>query len=477
MLAKVGLMAGVALALMAATASATTIKVDTLSDELNGDADCSLREAVQTANTNSAVSGCEKGQNSNRDTIKLEAQDYPLLTSTNEGSNANGDFDVAAGGPLTIAGKGTGDTRIIQSGDDRVFDVLTSADLTVTGMRISGGDVTSFDTANGRGGNLRVTDAKLTLANVEVAGGDAFVGGAVHANNSARINISKALFDSNDATGVGGSLSLQSGAKGTVKRTTFQLSDVTNATGTGEGGAILSAGGGLKLFDSTVQSSGVDTSGVAHSALGAAIYSVAPLEIRRSTIRGNTTSADTDNTSEHGGGVYVSGDEALIVNSTFFDNRAGGPGDNDGDGGAIYNSAGQVEVKHVTFDSNIGTDEGDTLSSVSGNLNLFGSIIDDAPDPCSGGTVLSDGFNVSESIDANCNFVGSDVPGGDPGLGSFADNGGFTETIAIAPTSDAKNLVPKSQCKPATGLEDQRGFKRPNGKKCDGGAFELGANP
>ncbi len=214
----------------------------------------------------------------------------------------------------------------------------------------------------------------------------------------------------------------------------------------------------------------LETTGAGNAALGAAIYSSGDLRVRRSTIRGNTASADQDNTAERGGGIYVNAGNVSIVNSTFFDNRAGGPGDNDGLGGAIYAGAGTTNVKHVTFDSNDGSDEGDALHAAS-VLNLFGSIIDDGDDPCSGGSVESTGFNVIEEIDPgdDCNLVGQDFQGADPGLGTFADNGGPTETIAIEPTSDAKNIVPKGKCKAATGLEDQRGFTRPKGKKCDAG--------
>ena len=54
-----------ALALFAASRGAAVqaagIAVDTTTDELNSDGDCSLREAVQAANTDAAVDGCAAG--------------------------------------------------------------------------------------------------------------------------------------------------------------------------------------------------------------------------------------------------------------------------------------------------------------------------------------------------------------------------------------------------------------------------------
>lgn len=464
-----------ALLLCAVPAAGATIEVDVTNDELNDDGDCTIREAIESANENQAISGCAKGQQ-RRDTILLQETQYTIGAAQDEDQNQAGDFDVSANGPVTIRGKGREDTVIFQSGGDRVFDVLFSANLTLQRMRVSGGDVTSFASPDARGGNIRANGGKVILDQTRVASGDALAGGGLYvASANGRAKVSRSLFESNDATGNGGSMSLQGGGKGRIERTTFQLSEVASSTANAEGGIIFSTGSGLKIFDSVLQGSSAETTGAGNFPRGAALYSNAPLTMKRSTVRGNTTSAATDGVAEQGGGLFISGGTALIVNSTFFDNRAGEPGGDDGIGGAIYAGTSQVDVKHVTFDSNQGSDEGDTLRASGGNLRLFGSIIDDAPDPCAGTSVASTGFNVSESIDTNCSFIGSDVPGGDPGLGSLADNGGFTDTIAIVSTSDAKNRVPPAKCKDATGNEDQRGFKRPKGPKCDAGSFERGA--
>jgi hypothetical protein len=242
-----------------------------------------------------------------------------------------------------------------------------------------------------------------------------------------------------------------------VKRTLIQLSEVDDATNSGSGGIILSEGlGGLTILDSTLQGSSAETTGIANAALGGAIYSNAPLTIRRSTIRGNTVSADQDNTQERGGGVYVAGDQANIVNSTFFDNRAGGPGDNDGLGGAVYAASGTTHIKHVTFDSNQGSDDADSIGGGSGVADFFGSIIDDAGDPCEGSFVSSVGFNVTNSNDPDCALLGSDVPDGDADLDVFGDNGGFTETF---PRSSARR-PPASRTSAASSARGARSATR-----------------
>ena len=125
---------------LAVPAGAATINVDVTNDELKDDGDCALREAVESANDNQAISGCAKGQGS-LDTIKLKAQQYTIVNSSNEDLNASGDFDFLQNGPVAIEGKGPGETTVSQNGDDRVFDIFGPR-VTLTGMRVSGGDVT-----------------------------------------------------------------------------------------------------------------------------------------------------------------------------------------------------------------------------------------------------------------------------------------------------------------------------------------------
>ena len=52
------------------------ISVTTTDDELNADGDCSLREAIQAANTNQTVDACPTG--SGADSILLPTGDYSL---------------------------------------------------------------------------------------------------------------------------------------------------------------------------------------------------------------------------------------------------------------------------------------------------------------------------------------------------------------------------------------------------------------
>jgi CSLREA domain-containing protein len=112
-------------ALPAPATAATTITVNTTSDELNTDGDCSLREALQAANTDRPVSGCPAGSGPDAITIPtgtytVNLANMPALRALN-GVNING-----AGAESTII---QGDTRFITPWSV-IYDQLLACDNT-----------------------------------------------------------------------------------------------------------------------------------------------------------------------------------------------------------------------------------------------------------------------------------------------------------------------------------------------------------
>jgi CSLREA domain-containing protein len=61
-----------AIAAPSPTISEGAILVTTLEDELNSDGDCSLREAIEAANTNTPVDACPAGDSVITDTITFD---------------------------------------------------------------------------------------------------------------------------------------------------------------------------------------------------------------------------------------------------------------------------------------------------------------------------------------------------------------------------------------------------------------------
>jgi len=86
--------------------------------------------------------------------------------------------------------------------------------------------------------------------------------------------------------------------------------------------------------------------------------------------------------------------------------------------------------------------------------------------------VTSQGSNL-EFPGNTCGFTPQlgDIVGRNPLLGLLASNGGFAPTHALLRGSPAIDAV-RSSCPPTT---DQRGVRRPQGARCDIGAYERKA--
>src|SRR5437879_905698 len=104
-----GVLAGLALLVLASPAAAATINVTTTTDEFDSGSRCSIREAIGAANTASIAKapGCVAG--SGADTIIVPAGRHRLTrqakspdppTATSENADVYGDLDVTQ--PVTI---------------------------------------------------------------------------------------------------------------------------------------------------------------------------------------------------------------------------------------------------------------------------------------------------------------------------------------------------------------------------------------
>lgn len=91
--------------------------------------------------------------------------------------------------------------------------------------------------------------------------------------------------------------------------------------------------------------------------------------------------------------------------------------------------------------------------------------------------VTSQGYNLWD--DNSCGFTQSTDQNNTPAQldpKGLQNNGGPTQTVALLPTSPAVDAIPVSACTDANNqpiATDQRGITRPQGLKCDIGAFEY----
>ena len=217
---------------------------------------------------------------------------------------------------------------------------------------------------------------------------------------------------------------------------------------------------------------------------GGGIYNVGTMTINQTTIQNNETNIGNE-PNESGGGILNTG-TATINDSTIANNiasqAAGGIGNSgiltinnstiSGNSttlsgiisGAAITTTGNTIISYTTIANNVGTTSGAVFSATD-TIEFVNSIVaDNVPSDCSyPATSPTSGPNLDS--DGSCdNFTKTD----NPQLGPLMNNGGPTETHAIAAGSPAKNEAAGS-C-PAT---DQRGQPRPHGSACDLGSFEF----
>ncbi len=397
-----------------ATAGAATIVVASTEDVENGSFDdpgCTLRDAVQAANTNtSQPNGCN-GDNAGADTIVLEGgKTYLLSLHGVDNTNAKGDLDIS--GPVTIRSSGPGLATINAfsnvfpgppAGADRAIDVLpTAGSVTLEGVRIEDGLVENGSTNGGGGGGI-LNEAELTVKNSEV------------------------LFNKAEGSGevLGGGIdSRGSLAKLTVQDSTIAANEVLE---TGGGGAEA-LGGGIGSYESSKT-----------------------LTMTNSTVAGNKAKATSFEGRGIAGGVFAGDflDDPLVTltNVTIAGNEAG--------------EVGGIEVQRGTIAGTLiagNKDDGRTPDCYAGATSLGGNFLGDSGE-----------FEDSCGFAAPADLIGTMAAPLDPNLGTLVDNGGPTRTEVPNPGSPA---IDRGGICPET---DQRGFFRTASPPCDAGAVEAGA--
>jgi hypothetical protein len=264
-------------------------------------------------------------------------------------------------------------------------------------------------------------------------------------------------------------------------------------------GYALESGGGINESGGVLNLSRVWVTGnVAKN--GGGIVSSGPLTMNDCVVSDNQANLDTNG---DGGGLFLQGGAVVtvnITNVTFSGNTASLYS------GGIHNQGlGTLNLTNVTISGNTAKLNGAMTNTNHATANILNITIawnhssaaggnggignyatvyfknsllsGNDTENCgngTGGVMISLGNNLESGN--NCNFTQtSDLPNTDPQLGSLADNGGPTQTLALL---DASVLHPRSPAIDAgadTGCPptDQRGVARPQGAHCDIGAFEL----
>tara|TARA_R110002049_G_scaffold72490_7_gene187554 strand:- start:138174 stop:141119 length:2946 start_codon:yes stop_codon:yes gene_type:complete len=323
-----------------------------------------------------------------------------------------------------IAGPGHNVLEIIAAPGSRVFQIDSSANATISGLSITGGDTESY------GAGIAVDGGTLELNRVRVYDNIARVtspsvhgGGGIQVNNGT-LHVIESTIDQNQAFSGAGVMSFNGVV--TIERSTIASNSSVGVADTGTG----NLGGGIAAFGGSTH----------------------VLTVLNSTISGNTAG--------NGAGVAIRRGPAELVNVTITENEANVAG-------------GGVTGGIVTFD---GSDVSLHNSIVAGNISSS---------PMHANARIYLGSNISKSYnivgpgaDGYSRGMGDKMNVLDAGLLPLGNYGGPTQTHALSSDSVAidtgDNLVASS-----AGLSfDQRGtgFDRIEGPRVDIGAVERMEN-
>jgi CSLREA domain-containing protein len=426
--------------ILAPQVMAATITVNSNADTAGDTGICTLRDAITSANNDSATGGCAAG--SGDDTITfaagLSGQTITL-----------GSALPALASNISIDGSALA-SHVKISGNNayRVFYITSENTVVLNHLDIINGKSSS-------GSGIFNGISILTVRSCTFSGNSADGGGIY--NLYGMVTVSSSTFSGNSARNYGGGIMNDRGSL-TVSNSIF--SD-NSASGIDSGGI---SGGGICNMDGTLTVSSSTFSGNSGSFGGSIVNDGdGSLTVSNSTFSGNSAS-------KYGGGIF-NGNMLTVSNSTFSGNSA-----IEYYGGGIYSGVGStLTVSSSTFAGNSSV-RGGGICNYKSTLTLINSILTDSTGggDCvnnGGSPVIAMNNNLIKDTGTNAcgltNGTDGNIIGAAPLLGALADNGGSTKTMALLAGSPAINAGDAATCPPT----DQRGYSRVG--YCDIGAYEY----
>ncbi len=462
---------------LSASLQAATLVVNTTSDvESASDGKCSLREAVASANDGTATDTSCGTVSASDNVIQLESATYCLVSELFIRNSVT--LAGVSGGATTLDGGNGSSTSCTTASQSRIVSVITDGiTVNLNDLILQGGINTT-----GGGGIYLEGLSTLHLSQSQILSNQAINtntlganGGGIYAHNCESLTLTNTHVDSNlaSATGdraFGGGVSAVLCHSITVENSTFDQNQSTTAVtdkGAYGGGFFASGNDMVTITSSTFSNNEAIHTGTATStssdAYGGGVYIYGKLaNILNTTISGNKSQAKDD---AYGGGFFTKLDSTInISHSTLADNQA--TGSNAYGGG----------ISHFPADS---------TGTISGTINIINTLL---VDNTVSGTTTSKGLNCYQTIytwgtnlfsdtsgctldDTKAATTVTDSTSSNAELSSLADNGGAVKTQAISSSSSAKDM---GTCLDVLGnsiTTDARGVTRD--AACDIGSYEY----
>ncbi|MGC2234761.1 MAG: choice-of-anchor Q domain-containing protein [Pyrinomonadaceae bacterium] len=276
-------------------------------------ADCSLREAIAAAN----ASGSPELEN-------VIIFNPAVFNAAQTITLTLGELQINNSGIFSIQGTGSNLLTISGNNSSRVFYITGGATVTLSNLKITGGNGTG--TFSDAGGGIYNNNSTLSLTNSVVTANTASFGAGGIYNTFGTLDINNSTVSNNSAGNIGGGVYNNNAGRMSVVNSTFTGNSSFN-------------GGGIHNFGGM-------------------------LTVSNSSFNGNTAGG--------GGGIQNIGDGTLsITNSTFNNNTAS-------IGGGGINSTGTLTVKGSTVSNNLAIPDGSGGGlNCSGNTKITDTIISD----------------------------------------------------------------------------------------------------
>ena len=364
---------------------------------------CTLREAINAANTDAIVGGCPTGE-AGTDTINFD-------NSLSGSKITLGGTELLVNSDLTIDGDlnndGTPDIEINAGGSSRVINVYTgiagpTVNFNLDGLTISGGDagtsngggIASYPsnnitisnstisgnttTSGGKGGGVSSSNGGLTVTNSTISGNSVESGGGGIFSYNGTVTVTNSTLSNNIANSQGGAMYAYSGNLN-ITGSTLSGNTAPGSAFSGLGGraaAILTNYANVSLTNSTVSNN------IANDKAGAISTEYGNVTLTDSTLSGNTAGTD-------GGAISTRYGTISLTDSTLSGNTAGT------DGGAISTRYGTISLTDSTLSGNTASTEGGAISTSYGTINLTNSTLSGNTAGTQGGAIYTDYGNVN----------------------------------------------------------------------------------
>jgi hypothetical protein len=418
-----------------------------------------------------------------------QANNFPVTSNADAGPNtlrqAITDANAHAGADTISFSSVTG-TIALQSSLPTVTDGLTitgpgASTLTLDGSGIPNGSIMRATPAAASDPAVPLTVSDLTFTSGSVSGTKTY-GGAIGTYN-ADLTVERSVFTHNQADFGGaigsiyGSLSVAnsefsdnaaSANGGAAYALSTSGADFSRSTVTGNSASL---GGGVSTWlspasitESTISGNHSDSTGGGLDLGAYGYYDVYPSTVTNSTVTGNTASALGGGIYSYGGALYYAptSGQLNVRSSTIAGNSA------TGGGGGIAAAGQSYDYAPVLQNSIVGCNSTEALSGADLNTGT-------------GETPFAASFSLIQNAPSSAfteTVSGSNVVGQNPQLAALADNGGPTQTRALAPNSPVIDKGSTSLAKDQRG--EDRGIDQPPPESTatgadgsDMGAFEV----